>query len=255
MYGHRRIQHVVLDDCRDFLHCLLVIHLIPELSFPEADQLILPVLMLLNGFSFLTLLSLQDPLRDRFLAQNSLIYLVIGMWWLVRHFILNLRKFTADSASYRMFFFKNNSKAANGWPWAILAIGLLFLTIVFGTGPEGSGVKVNLFGFQPSEIVKYRSFFSWRVFRSNEKFISEYRSWRKRWSFFYFALIAIVISILMFLVLGDLGPAMVLCFTFIVFFSFSRGDFMFMVARWWSMCWRSGSSIMYGWQPPLQRRS
>jgi cell division protein FtsW (lipid II flippase) len=45
--------------------------------------------------------------------------------------------------------------ASNGWPWAVIATGLLTLTILFGTGPEGSGVKVNLFGFQPSEIVKF----------------------------------------------------------------------------------------------------
>lgn len=38
-----------------------------------------------------------------------------------------------------------------------------------------------------------------------------------------------VIAILMYLLLGDLGPAMVVCFTFIILFSFSRGDFMMML--------------------------
>ncbi|MBD0289084.1 MAG: FtsW/RodA/SpoVE family cell cycle protein, partial [Flavisolibacter sp.] len=65
-------------------------------------------------------------------------------------------------------------------------------------------------------------------FAINEKFIAEYASWKRRWSFFYIALIAIVASILLFLILGDLGPAMVVCFTFIILFSFSRGDFSFM---------------------------
>ncbi|MBC7758306.1 MAG: FtsW/RodA/SpoVE family cell cycle protein, partial [Phormidesmis sp. FL-bin-119] len=127
--------------------------------------------------------------------------------------------------------FRNNKRAANGWPWAALAIGLLLLTIVFGTGPEGSGVKVNLFGIQPSEIVKFGIIiFLAGFFSINEKFIAEYRTYRKRWTFFYVALIAILISILLFLILGDLGPAMVICFTFIILFSFSRGDFMFMMA-------------------------
>jgi cell division protein FtsW (lipid II flippase) len=68
-------------------------------------------------------------------------------------------------------------------------------------------------------------------FAANEKFISQYASWgKKRWSFFSFALIATVITLLLFLVLGDLGPAMVICFTFIILFSFSRGDFMHMAA-------------------------
>jgi cell division protein FtsW (lipid II flippase)/cell division protein FtsI/penicillin-binding protein 2 len=66
-------------------------------------------------------------------------------------------------------------------------------------------------------------------FAMNEKFISEYTSWRKRWSFFYFALLAIGASLLLFLILGDLGPAMIICFSFIILFSFSRGDFMPMI--------------------------
>jgi hypothetical protein len=41
-------------------------------KFPTADQLVLPFIMILTGLSFLTLLSLQDPLRDRFLAKDSL---------------------------------------------------------------------------------------------------------------------------------------------------------------------------------------
>ena len=36
------------------------------------------------------------------------------------------------------------------------------------------------------------------------------------------AVVAIVMTILLFLVLGDLGPAMVCCFTFIILFSFSE---------------------------------
>ncbi|MEJ6981804.1 FtsW/RodA/SpoVE family cell cycle protein [Pedobacter sp. P351] len=213
-----------------FFGGFLLVHLLLSFRFPEADQLIIPFVMLLTGLSILTLLSLQDPLRDRFLAKDTLLYLGLGLLGICIMMFVKLRKFNVDNSLYRMFVFKNNRKAANGWPWAVMAVILLSLTIVFGTGPEGSGVKVNLFGFQPSEIVKYLIIlFLAGFFASNERFISEYRSYRKRWSFFYFALVAIVISILLFLILGDLGPAMVVCFTFIVLFSFSRGDFMFMI--------------------------
>lgn len=213
-----------------FIAGFLLVHLLLTYRFPEADQLIIPVLMLLTGLSLITLLSLQDPLRDRFLAKDTLFYFFMGLLGICVMMFFNMRRFTVDSALYRMFFLRGNRKAANGWPWAIVAIGLLILTIIFGTGPEGSGVKVNLFGFQPSEIVKFCIIlFLAGFFAANEKFISEYLSWRKRWAFFSFALVAIVISILLFLILGDLGPAMVVCFTFIVLFSFSRGDFMFMI--------------------------
>ncbi|RFZ84514.1 cell cycle protein [Mucilaginibacter terrenus] len=212
-----------------FIGAYLLMHIILSLFFSDSDQLILPVVMILTGLSFLTLLSLQDPLRDRFLAKDSLVYLGIGMVAFLVMLVFKMRRFTADSNLYRLLVFKNNQKASNGWPWVVIAAGLLAMTIKFGTGPEGSGVKVNLFGFQPSEIVKYLIIlFLAGFFAANEKLISEYTSWTKRWSFFAFALIAILVTLMLFLLLGDLGPAMVVCFTFIALFSFSRGDFMFM---------------------------
>lgn len=218
---------LVVVSC--FFGCFALMHLVLSWKFDNTDQLILPAIMLLTGLSFLTLLSLQDPLRDRFLAKDSLVYLGMGFLALLVMLMFNLRRFTVDSAFYRLIIFKNNRKAANGWPWIVIAIGLLALTIRFGSGPEGSGVKVNLFGFQPSEIVKYLVIiFLAGFFATNEKFISEYATWKKRFSFFSFAVVATGVALFLFLMLGDLGPAMVICFTFIILFSFSRGDFMFM---------------------------
>jgi len=212
-----------------FFSYFAITHLLLSAKFPLADQLILPLIMILTGLSFITLISLQDPLRDRFLAKDTLEYLGIGFIGMIMLLFFNLRRFTADSGLYRMFILKNNRKAANGWPWIVAAMALLVFTIRLGSGPEGSGVKVNLFGFQPSEIVKYLVImFLAGFFAVNEKFISEYASWKKRWSFFSFALIAIGITLFLFLILGDMGPAMIICFTFIILFSFSRGDFMFM---------------------------
>ncbi|GAA4405235.1 hypothetical protein GCM10023187_23460 [Nibrella viscosa] len=212
-----------------FFGCFLLLHLLLSVRFPDADQLILPVVMTLTGISFLALLSLQDPLRDRFLAQSTLTYFGLGFLVILLLQFFNLRRFTADSGVYRMFVFRGLSKAAHGWQWAALALGLLALTIVFGTGPQGSGVKVNLFGFQPSEFVKFAIvLFLAGFFAANETFISEYRTWQKRSSFLAVVLVAILAAILLFLVLGDLGPAIVVCFTFIILFSFSRGDFLFM---------------------------
>ncbi|HEX8357287.1 MAG TPA: FtsW/RodA/SpoVE family cell cycle protein [Segetibacter sp.] len=213
-----------------FIVSFWLLHVLLSFKFPKADQLILPVIMILTGLSFITLFSLQDPLRDRFLAKSTLTYFGAGVAGVAFLMMFNLKRFTTDSRLYRLFVFNNIRSTANGWPWAIAAMGLLALTIVFGTGPEGSGVKVNLLGFQPSEIVKYLVIvFLAGFFAANEKFISQYTSWRKRFSFFFFALFAIVFTILLFLVLGDLGPAMVCCFTFIILFSFSRGDFANMV--------------------------
>jgi len=208
----------------------LVLHLLLSFRFPEADQLILPLLMLLTGLSFLTLLSLQDPVRDRFLAMDSLLFFYLGLAVIILLLFVNLRRFNADAKAYRLFIF-TDQRAANGWPWIALAMLILTITLLFGGGPEGSGVKVNLFGIQPSEVVKYIVIlFLAGFFALNEGFIAAYSSWNKRWSFFSFALGAIVFTLVLFLMLGDLGPAIVICFTFIILFSFSRGDFMEMAA-------------------------
>lgn len=212
-----------------FLASFLLLHLLLTFRYPEADQIILPVLMLLTGISLLTLLSLQDPLRDRFLARSTLYYFIAGSLSIIILLFINFRRFTTDSVLYRIFVFRGQG-AANGWPWAVAAAGLLVLTLLFGNGPEGSGVKVNLLGFQPSEVVKFLLIiFLAGFFATNESFIATYTRWQKRWSFFYVALAAILATIFLFLMLGDLGPAMVCCFTFIVLFSFSRGDFIYMV--------------------------
>jgi len=212
-----------------FFAGFIILHILLSIWFKQADQLILPVVMVITGLSFITLFSLQDPLRDWFLAKNTFTYFVAGIVGIILLLFFDLKHFTTDSRLYRLFAFNKMKLASNGWPWAIIATGLLALTIFFGTGPEGSGVKVNLFGFQPSEIVKFVIvIFLAGFFATNEKFISSYNSWTKRSRFFAFALIAILAAIFLFLILGDLGPAMVCCFTFIILFSFSRGDFIHM---------------------------
>ena len=207
-----------------------VLQLLLSYKFKKADPIILPVVMVMTGLSFIALLSLQDPLRDRFLAKDTLVFFGMGVLGIVVLLFINFRKLHVDSRFYRMLVLGRNGGKANGWQWALMALGLLGLTIVFGSGPEGSGVKVNLFGIQPSEMVKYAIIlFLAGFFSSNEKFISEYLTWQKRWYFFSFALAAMLFAILLYLALGDLGPAMVVCFTFIILFSFSRGDFMMMI--------------------------
>jgi cell division protein FtsW (lipid II flippase) len=214
-----------------FIVAFLLVHLLLCWKAPKADQFLLPIVMVLTGLSLLTLLSLQDPLRDRFLAMDTLYFLGLGMLVICILLLISFRFFNADSKLYRMFVFRKDRSAANGWPWIVFAILLLISTIVLGSGPEGSGVKVNLLGVQPSEVVKYMAIlFLAGFFALNERFISEYSSWQKRWAFFSFALVAIIITLMLFLALGDLGPAIVICFTFITLFSFSRGDFMKMAA-------------------------
>ena len=47
----------------------------------------------------------------------------------------------------------------NGFGYMLLAISLLVLLYLFGSGPEGSNAKVNLGPFQVSEIAKFLTMF------------------------------------------------------------------------------------------------
>jgi hypothetical protein len=49
-----------------FIAGFLLLHVVMSLWFKNADQLILPAIMVITGLSFITLFSLQDPLRDWF---------------------------------------------------------------------------------------------------------------------------------------------------------------------------------------------
>ena len=118
---------MVLDNCWVF-HCIILASacIFKLSSFPNADQLILPVIMILTGLSFITLFSLQDPLKRSFsFKKHSVLF---WRWIFLVSFVMmlfNLRYFTTDSFLYRLFIFKGVRKAANGWPWAIMAIGLV----------------------------------------------------------------------------------------------------------------------------------
>jgi len=227
-----------------FLLSFLLLHLFLSWKLPRADNFILPLLLLLTGISLITLLSLQDPLRDRFLARDTLGFFGAGMLGVLLLLFFDLSRFTPASALYRLFV-RENRRTESGFGWAVLALGLLGLTIVLGSGPEGSGVKVNLFGFQPSELIKLLVLlFLAGFFAANERFIAEYATAGKRWRYFFPALAAILAVLLLFLMLGDLGPALVVCFSFIILFSFARGDFAVMagaVALYVLINWMAGN--------------
>jgi cell division protein FtsW (lipid II flippase)/cell division protein FtsI/penicillin-binding protein 2 len=121
-------------------------------------------------------------------------------------------------------------KLPEGSGYLILALFLTFLLFFFGTSPQ-AGVKVNLFFFQPSEIAKYLIIIFLAVFfYHNDKKIQTFSSnFSKTGLKIQFRTILTVILslgalLLMYLILGDMGPALVIAGTFIVIYSFIRKD-------------------------------
>ncbi len=116
-------------------------------------------------------------------------------------------------------------------PGLCLAIGMALLTLLIGTGPEGSGVKVNIqlggFTFQPSEITKYLLLlFLAGFFAANEENIRNLSDIRWRFIVSVGVLVGVGAVLALYLLMGDMGPAMVMCFTFLFFYSIARGNLL-----------------------------
>ena len=82
----------------------IILHIILSVWFKAADQLILPVVMIITGLSFITLISLQDPLRDWFLAKSTFYYFIAGIAGIILLLLFDLKKFTTDSNFIACFY-------------------------------------------------------------------------------------------------------------------------------------------------------
>ncbi|RIV22544.1 penicillin-binding protein [Fibrisoma montanum] len=202
----------------------------------QPDPLLLAVLMLLTGLSVLTLLAIQDPVQDTLYAGQTLQGLMLGLVGMTILSQMNVGRFYTLWQYDWLFAFRNRASVRlSGWTWLVLAIGLAALTLLIGSGPEGSGVRVNLsllgITFQPSEITKYLLllFFA-GFFAANEQHIRQLPDLRWRFVVSFGALAGAVFLMLLYLLLGDMGPALVVCFTFLLFYSIARGNLLLTLA-------------------------
>ena len=201
----------------------------------QPDILLLPVLLLLCGISVLLLLSIQDPLTDTLYAFQSLQGVIAGLTgYTILCSIHTGSVYTKWWFDWMFNFKQRNIYQLKGWTWLALAILLAMLTVFIGTGPEGSGVKVNIqlggLSFQPGEITKYfLLFFLAAFFASNSEHIRNLSD--IRWRFYInlgvFAGVGVLLALYLFM--GDMGPAMVVCFTFLFFYSIARGNLLFTI--------------------------
>ncbi|WEK33614.1 MAG: FtsW/RodA/SpoVE family cell cycle protein [Candidatus Pseudobacter hemicellulosilyticus] len=194
------------------------------------DPYILPIALLLCGVSILLLFSIQDPLLDTLLAYQTLQGVLAGLAGFLLLSTIHIGKWYArwwfdPLANFR----SRRSYQSKGWTWLAMAIGLALLTAIMGSGPEGSGVKVNLvlggISFQPSEITKYLLlFFLAGFFAANADKLRSLSDIRWRFLLNWGVLAGIAILLVLYLLMGDMGPALVLCFTFLFFYSIARGN-------------------------------
>lgn len=119
-----------------------------------------------------------------------------------------------------------------GIGYLLIAVLLVVLLFLFGSGPEGSGARVNLGPLQPSEVSKYlvvvfmSTFFAANAnrIRAFSGHIDRLNAWFQVRTVLRVVIgIALLLSLYLLLV-SDMGPALVLIVTFVLLYSVARGD-------------------------------
>lgn len=244
--------------CLAFLLAYWTLHIYWSIKGVLYDQLILPALMALTGLCILMLYAINDPLRDTIRGGDMARFVIAGLICLslvakiniVRWY--NSRSFDLSRHIKRL---KNKRFNQPGYLYALLALGLVSSLLLFGSGPEGSQAKVNLFFFQPSEITKYLVviFFA-AFFTRNLPYFADldstaglpgaprhlFKNAGKRFLKSVWILSGFALLLGLYLWLGDMGPALVLCGLFIVFYAVARGDFA-------QLCIGAGAYVLCLW--------
>jgi cell division protein FtsW (lipid II flippase)/cell division protein FtsI/penicillin-binding protein 2 len=205
------------------------------------DQFILPCIMALSGISFLVLYSIYNPLTDKLLGKDVSVSILAGIVIIgllseinFATFFSSEYKFLGKWGGLRPIHFdiapKFIKRLPEGSGYLILALFLTLLLFPFGTSPQ-AGVKVNLFFFQPSEIVKYLIvIFLAAFFDKNAELIQTFSQINSnmarkiQWRVFLKVGLSLGLLLVMYFALSDGGPALVIAGTFILLYSFVRQD-------------------------------
>jgi cell division protein FtsI/penicillin-binding protein 2/cell division protein FtsW (lipid II flippase) len=186
----------------------------------SGDRAWLPALHLLTGIGLILMLSMRDPLRDTLEFQKFALGVFLGCLLLAL-------------PALRFFHYQRLSD----WCYTPLfaALGLFGLLLKFGKGPGGTDIKVNLGPFQPVEVIKILLvLFLAGYFTRNWERLRDLREKRVMPKLFRRigvprlehtlpVLVAVAVSVALFFILKDLGPALVTLFVFLAMFGVARG--------------------------------
>ncbi len=200
-----------------YLAAFWFVHFAWRLFRFRGDGAILPALHVLTGLGLILMISLRDPLRDTLEFQKFAWGVVAGCATLL--FPL-----------FRAFHYRRYSR----WVYTPLlaALALFIALLALGSGPTGSDAKVNLGPFQPVEAVKILLVFfmagyfaqNWERLRDLYPRITLLRWLRiPRFSDALPVMCGVACALVLFFVLKDMGPALVMGFVFLSLFAVARG--------------------------------
>lgn len=208
-----------------FLVAFWATHGIRRLRGAKDDPTLLPLLLVLCGVGLMSMIALRDPLRDMIIATPFVGGVCAGLVVLL----------VASEIDWE----------ASRWRRAVLlplglALGLAALLLLFGSGPGASGVKVNLAGTQPVELIRLLVVFTMAgALARRFEFLRELsepptaaRPWLRhltvpRWRDVRPVVVSMALVMAFFFLQKDLGPALVLSGVVIALYTVARGRVAF----------------------------
>ncbi|MDE6340140.1 MAG: FtsW/RodA/SpoVE family cell cycle protein, partial [Muribaculaceae bacterium] len=193
----------------------------------RTDYLLIITLMILTGLGQLSIFGMWNPLTDTLYGSIMSLGLLFGLILTAAIMLVNYAKLDARLTSSHYWVFRNY-----GWVVLVGAIALLGMMFLFGSGPDGSDAKVNLFGIQPSEIARVLIiiFIAW-FFARKGTLLQDFsqrltkRTFQRQVTIMSAIIAGMLILMGIYMILSDMGPALVVLISFILIYSIARRDF------------------------------
>jgi cell division protein FtsI/penicillin-binding protein 2/cell division protein FtsW (lipid II flippase) len=210
-----------------FLAAFLVVHAFWRWRAFGGDNWLLPILMVLCGIGMILMISLRDPLRDTLLFGEFAQGVIAGCF------------------AIALFSVPDYERSFSRLSYVPLLLSLLLAIALglFGNGPGGSDAKVNLFFFQPVELIRIlivlflAGYFAqnWDALRQLKQDQSLLPSWARRFNlprldYVLPVMTGVLASLALFFWLSDLGPALIIGCLFLTMYSIARNNLLLAAA-------------------------
>lgn len=201
---------------------------LPERQLDWASGLIVACCMFLSGLSVLMMFSMRDPVNDAIMGRDMTIGVAIGVGAaIVLQFFDLVKRYNRGKFPFYSWFGR-----FRGLGWLVMALGLTGLLFT-PLGRSVGGMRVNLQLpflplFQPSEIAKYLIVLFTSIFFTENidriiHYSNEFETNLGRKTITMLGIIVGLSSLMViYFILGDMGPGLVLGITFVLLYSFSK---------------------------------
>ncbi len=212
-----------------FFGSFFVVHIFWSVFGLNSDQFLLPIVFVLCGLGFILMTTIHDSLRD------SLNFAEFAKGGLAGIGFLLLLSFSEKILSRFNFKIRHLMQIFENKKMLIplgLALLLSILLLTVGNGPGGT--KVNLLTLQPSEFIKILAvFFFAAYFAEKSVYLQNLRAgfFRKfpRLVDFLPVILAVITVFGFFFLQKDLGPALIIIFTFLILYAVARKKIFLMI--------------------------